>query len=164
MESISNIEIIKFLASQNPQEANLAAHNVLNQGISILPMLLKYQGDRRIFMGTALINPRASILLPMSIEGFPIPESQMERATTMEVAALYLISAVYYDKLPFAHAPLLIDETVKRGEREAKNTKEFLELGYKSAKQWIQECQIKGLDAMRQAGRTPLADAHLSWY
>ena len=164
LEPISDLHIISSLTSKNIQEANQAAHAALQRGISLLPQLLAYQGDRRIYAGTALLNPRSSILLPIEVAGFPIPESEMERATTLEVAALYLISAIYYNKLPFANAPLLVDKTANRGEREARNRKEYLEWGYKSARQWFQECQKRGLEALRQERLDPLAYAKLSWY
>ena len=100
----------------------------------------------------------------MAVEGFPIPDSEMDRATTLEVAALFIISAIYFGKLDFATAPLLTDRTEARGDREARNKKEYLQRGYAAARKWTEDYQKKGIDAMRNAKKDPLSDARLSWY
>jgi hypothetical protein len=164
MESLSEKELVKGLEAQDAPTANSAVREILKRGVVTLPYLLDYENDRRLFSGTALINPNASIMLPMAAPGFPVPESAMDRATTLEVAALYMISAIYFGKVPFANAPLLTDLSVPVGQREARNSKANLRRGFESARKWSRECKERGIEKMREEMRDPLQSGKVGWY
>jgi hypothetical protein len=79
-------------------------------------------------------------------------------ATPVEVAALYYISYLFYDKWDHADAPFLIDKNSKR------NTDEAVCESYKAYKKWFKKVKEIGLDEARKQKLDPLADSGIRWY
>jgi len=79
------------------------------------------------------------------------------------VASLYLISAIYHDKLIFAFNPLLTDLNLPANEGIAANKEEYLSRGFQSARKWVKKCQEVGLETLRQQDEDPLKSANLAW-
>jgi hypothetical protein len=164
MSERSDKEVIRQLASRTPIEADASVDEILRRGDAILELLLSCRGDEQSFAGSSLLNPDASILTPVEIEGYPLPESQRVRMVTVEVAALYLCSAIYRGNRHFAQAPLLVDLNEPEGARTAANTRDRLDRGFKAAESWVAECRKSGLAAMRSRNREPLFGTSLRWY
>ncbi|MEA3641719.1 MAG: hypothetical protein VBE63_17530 [Lamprobacter sp.] len=164
MSNLTDEEVVHRLGSTSPETADAAAKEVLNRGERLFELLLRLRDNRRPFAGRALLNPDASILMPTPIEGFPLPDSEQERLVTVEVAALYLISAAFYRDIHFAQAPLLVDLEEPREKRRAANTAERLDRALRTTEFWVTECRQVGIDTLRSKGRAPLDDGHLKWF
>ena len=129
----------------------------------MLPLLMTLEGNKQPFEGTALYNPRSSTAYPRPGFG-TLTQDEEEQVTTLEVAGLYLISAIYNKDLYFADAVLLTDLTVPRADRKARNSPDLLARAWKSVKSWMIACQQNGVEAMRAQNSDPLAAARVAWY
>jgi hypothetical protein len=163
MDKRNDSEVIEALKSRDASTADRAAQEVFVRGDRMFPLLMTLEGDKQAFSGTALYNPRASIVYPIPGHG-QLTESQTEQVTTLEVAALYLISAIYHENLHFANGLLLVDLTVQRGDRKARNSKEYLGRAWESLRDWMLEYQRRGIGFMRSKKQDPLSAAKLGWY
>jgi hypothetical protein len=77
---------------------------------------------------------------------------------TIEVVALYRISALYYQKWRHANAIVLVDKDRRQ------NTKEAVDAAYKSYEAWFEKVKKIGLEEARKQKLDPLADSDVSWY
>jgi hypothetical protein len=158
MPVLSDEQVVERLASRTPQEADAAVGEIMRDGTRLTGLLLKHRGNRQPFAGTSLFNPRASILLPIPTEGFEIPESQKYRVITVEVAALYLISAIQRGQLHFSQAPLLLDPAEPQGSRVIANTPERVARAFDAAERWFRT------DATARQSGDPIATSGFRWY
>jgi hypothetical protein len=158
MPVLPDEQVVEQLASREPEEADAAVGEIMRRGARLTGLLLKHRGNQRHFAGTSLFNPRASILLPIPTEGFEIPESQKYRVLTVEVAALYLISAIQRGLLHFSQAPLLLDPAEPQGSRVIANMLERVARAFDAAEQWF------GTDATARPSGDPIAASGLRWY
>jgi hypothetical protein len=163
MDETNDSEIIEALRSRDGSTADRAAQEVFVRGERMFPLLMKLEGDKQAFAGTALYNARASIVYPIPGHG-KLTESQTEQVTTLEVAALYLISAIYHQNLHFASGVLMVDLTVPRGDRKARNSKDYVLRAWGSLRDWMSEYRRMGIGFMRSKEHDPLASAKLGWY
>ena len=164
MAVVSDEQVIGQLASRNRAEADAAVGEIMHRGPQMIPLLLKQRGNRDFFPGTSLLNPRASILLPVPSEGMPLPESEKDRVITVEAAALYLISAILAGELNFSRAPLLLDLDEPQGKRTIANTPERLKRAFDAAEQWHRSGRAASTQKGRAAANDPLAASNLRWY
>ena len=84
--------------------------------------------------------------------------SQIFDSTTAEVAALYYISYLYYQKWDHADAVALRDEN---GEV---NSPRAVRQAYRSYKQWFKQVKKVGLARAREMRIAPLKDTKVRWY
>ncbi len=89
---------------------------------------------------------------------FGLGHSSRLPSPTVEVAALYYISALYHKKWRHANGIILVD---KDGER---NKKESIETAFKSYKAWFEKVKKIGLQKAREEKLEPLADSGVEWY
>ena len=148
----------------NRSEADAAIGEIMSRGPRMIGLLLKQRGNHQFFAGTSLLNPRASILLPIPMEGYVLPESQMHRVVTVEAAALHLISAIHCGKLHFAQAPLLLDLNEPQGKRTIANTEERMMRAFDAAEQWYRTNGAAALQTRSAAANEPIAASNLRWY
>ena len=81
---------------------------------------------------------------------------------TVDVAALYLISAIYYDNLAFANLPYLIgSEPVTDFQY---NTPERVEEAWKATEKWYKKLEKDGLPKLREDKEFPLKSTDLKFY
>lgn len=158
MPVLSDEQVVEQLANRERNEADAAVSEIMRRGARLTGLLLKHRGNRQPFAGTSLLNPRSSILLPIPTEGFAIPESQKDRVVTVEVAALYLISAIQRGQLHFSQAPLLLDPAEPQGNRVIANTPERVARAFDAAEQWFRT------DASARLPGDPIAESRLRWY
>lgn len=84
--------------------------------------------------------------------------SQLFKPATVEVAALYYISYLYYQKWDHADAVALRDESGEIDKPEA------VRQAYQSYKKWFEEVKRVGLAKARETKLRPLADTNVHWY
>jgi len=79
-------------------------------------------------------------------------------ATSVEVAALYYVSYLYYQKWNHADAPFLVNKNRKR------NSDKAVSKAYKAYKKWFEKVQEIGLEEARKQKLDPLDGSGVSWY
>jgi hypothetical protein len=79
-------------------------------------------------------------------------------ATSVEVAGLYYISYLYYQKWGHAGAPFLVN---KKGEL---NTDESVLAAYEAYNNWYRKVKEIGLEEAKKQKLDPLAGSDVSWY
>lgn len=84
--------------------------------------------------------------------------SQIFKPATVEVAALYYISYLYYQKWDHADAIALRDET------GSVNSPKAIGLAYDSYRKWFEEVRRLGIAKAREMNLDPLKDAKVRWY
>jgi hypothetical protein len=84
--------------------------------------------------------------------------SQIFQPATVEVAALYYISYLYYQKWDHADAIAL------RSENGEINSPKAIQRAYKSYRKWFEEVRKIGLAKAREMKLDPLKDAKVRWY
>ncbi|MCB2262165.1 MAG: hypothetical protein LGR52_04395 [Candidatus Thiosymbion ectosymbiont of Robbea hypermnestra] len=167
---LSDAELVYRLTSRDFKKSSPAAVEVVRRGDRLFEQLFALSSDQRYFTGRSLMDPTANMLLPVPLEGFEIPKSKRNWVITVEVAALYLISAIYHNDIHFARVPLLYPENPRsRLHGDAKsdkpgNTEERVERAHKAIDAWIQAWRKYGLDALRSQGHHPLSGSNLRWY
>ncbi len=84
--------------------------------------------------------------------------SQLFGATSKEVAALYYISYLFYQKWDHADAPFLV------GKDEKLNSNKTVCNAYKSYRKWFKKVKEIGLEEARKQKLNPLDGSDVSWY
>lgn len=80
-------------------------------------------------------------------------------ATSVEVAALYYVSYLYYQKWNHASAPFLVNQ------RESKlNSDKAVSKAYKAYKKWFEKVREIGLEEARKRKLDPLLGSGVRWY
>lgn len=155
---------VAWLASADYQQSNQATEEIFNRGETMFDLLLNQQGNQKPFMGTLLGNPQSATVTVKPLPGFPLSPSQQEKVVTVEVASLYLISAIYYQRLDFAQNPLLADLKLPPGERVAANKKEYITRAFQAVKEWVRKSKQFGMVWLRKQGEDPLKGVKLCWW
>lgn len=84
--------------------------------------------------------------------------SQLFPDATADVAALYYISYLYYQRWDHANAIAL------RGENGTLNSPESILIAYESYREWFEKVKRIGLIRAREMKLDPLKDAKVKWY
>ena len=156
---LSDAAIIRMLGSLNVEAAHQAVLEVMRRGEHMLPLLLRCRGNRRFFYGYGLGHRRSSSLVP--VPSYPNQRNDGS-IITIEVAALYLISAIYYQNLEFAQAPYLDDGT--RVEWRRYNTPRRVVRAWRSTMRWAQALEREGMESLRSRRQSPLRNSGVSFW
>jgi hypothetical protein len=164
VDQSSDERLLELLASEQREMSDKATIEILDRGEQMLSPLLMLRGNRTPFSGSLLGSKESSTATVVPLPGFELSEHAMDKVVTIEVAALYLISAIYHGKLDFAQNALLADLDLPVVERTADNRDEYVQRAWASTIAWVERCRTAGLDALRAEGDTPLEKAHLCWW
>lgn len=127
----------------------------------MVPFLLKLEGRKENFVGSGLGNPNPAEFL----EVYPIGKrATHNRIVTVEIAALYLISAIYYGNLEFAQNPFLTDLTLAAERRTINNDTVFVKRAWLSTANWYIKSESVGLERLRATKVGPLTDARIAFW
>jgi hypothetical protein len=153
MQEKNDDEIVAALRSQNRDEATEAVQEVMKRGERMIPLLLRCKGDDHPFLGDGLGHPRAAQLISS-----PSDNENLDKGcvVTIEVTALYLISALYHGRLSFAQSPYLTDVRLPVEKRRALNKPKLIERAWVSVKNWSKVVSSEGLESVRSKGSDPL--------
>jgi hypothetical protein len=163
---LSDAQVVKDLTGGSEKKASRAVHEVMARGGRVLPLLLKLKGDRRCFMGDWELGSHAGCSVRMR----PNKRNQCYEwgsASTVEVAALYLIEAVYRNDLEFAQGVTLIERDPEDGQQRLdvkKNGREVIARAWGTVEKWFAEFGREGLEALRAKERGPFAGTKLDFY
>ena len=80
-------------------------------------------------------------------------------ATSVEVAALYYVSYLFYQKWDHADAPFLVNQRNRK-----LNSDKTVSKAYKAYKKWFERVREIGLEEARKQKLDPLADSGVEWY
>src|SRR5689334_19562802 len=110
MKPFSNGQLLAGLQSPDEKRAHEAANEIFAKGSSVIPMLASLRGNKKPFAAASWLGrPTAGQMT------FPSD-------VPVEVAALYLINAIYEGDIGFAQSPYLTDLTVPADKRKAQNS------------------------------------------
>lgn len=160
-KTITDKDVVKKLASHNWKKATWAVEEVMRRGPSMIPLLLKNKGNRQYFRGWGLGNPQAAQSMFRPTGNVKFDEG---RVITVEVASLYLISALYYETLEFAQSPYLTDLSLPPGERRTLNTRGLIEKAWTATDAWATTLAAGDIEALRSKQQDPLKDSQVGFW
>jgi hypothetical protein len=157
---VSDEEIINLLASRNPDEAQAAAKNIFARGEKMIPYLINLEGHNACFLGLDALGEWDSPGLTV-----PVPSCHGSSKITVEVAALFLVSAIFYDDIKFAAPPALCDfSSEKLICTSTGNTDERVKKAWDATKTWKYFVDAQSLEFLRKRDQAPLKDSGLSFF
>ena len=143
--------LVEELGSADSQVAANAAQDLFAAGAAAIPALFRAEGKcERFYAVDEAFHPENTMQLRSSRGGGCAPDDQV----SVEVAALYLLEAIYRERMPFTCSPMLSDLTKHPDTTEI--NKPLVERAWASAKLWLLLVQCSGLEKVRAAGLNPL--------
>ncbi len=160
MKTIGDEQLITELQSPDGEKARAAASEVFARGESMIPALLALKGNKKPFAGASWLGrPTAGqLVFPAGINEEP------GTGVPIEVAALYLINAIYRNKLQFAQSPYLTDLAVAPDKRDAKNSEALIERAWHSTEGWGKLLKSEGIERLRREKRGPLDGSQVAFW
>ncbi|MDQ3908534.1 MAG: hypothetical protein M3268_09340 [Acidobacteriota bacterium] len=164
-ESVSDAQIAKELAGTNKDKASRATREVVRRGGRMIPLLMELKGNRQCFYGDMALGSHAGCsarFMPKKRDGC----YEASYSSTIEVAALFLIEAVYRNDLEFAQGATLADwEASGEVRTDIKyNEHELIARAWAAAEVWRKELDREGLDALRAKESGPFAGTRIGFY
>ncbi len=154
----SDSELINALSSV--RESSGAPDEIVHRGERMIPLLLNVKGDQRpafAALGHHLsATPTRVAIKPSDVEP--------GKTLTMEVAALYLICAIYHNTLEFAQSPYLTDRRLPVGKRDATNTPELVTRAWQSVEEWNRRLDGTTLKKLRSLKDDPLRGSSVAFW
>lgn len=157
----SDADVIESLGRTDREVVNAAICEVLKREERIIPLLLAMKGDKRPFYGQLANDTTFTVpAYPSSLdEGVNAKLAKQGKLVTVEVAAIYLISAVYHKSLNIALSPYLTDESLPDHERRAVNTDELVGRAWTALDAWAVKYRTVGLEKLRKSKDAPLGES-----
>jgi len=113
--------------------------------LEAIDCLLKLEGDKRVAKFGGAAHPRVSRIF--------------DEMSKVEVAALYYISYLFYQKWDHSNAVFLVDK-----QADKLNTEEAIKEAYRLYREWFQKVKTIGLSNARAAKLDPLTGSNIRWY
>lgn len=166
IQSISDSELMEKLASNREEVANEAISEIMRRGEKIIPTLLAVKGDKRFFYGVLVKNPSFSMETRWPSDNAVVNARWLKegKLVTMEVAAVYLIVAIYYDSLSISQSPYLTNDSLPPARRRAANTEDVVSKAWEAIDVWSEKFKTLGLEKLRANKDAPLAEATVSFW
>ena len=155
----STDEPVNQLASRDAESARAATEATFRAGTAALPTLLALRGNQTAFTGGALGNPMSA---QMTLE--ERPGVARDQIVTVEVAALYLINAIYHRRLDFAQSAYLTDINVPPNERTAANTPARVARAWESVARWYDLVRTASIDELRRKNIDPFMGSGIRFW
>ncbi|MDQ3800416.1 MAG: hypothetical protein M3384_13290 [Acidobacteriota bacterium] len=150
-QNLSDENLVLKLSSKDHREATQAAIEIFKRDEKLLPSLLKLKGNKSSYNGYCLGDPEGADFFLTSIDD---QNSNDGSRVTVEVAALYLISAIYYENIAFANVPYLTGNG--RIVDFQYNTAKRVNKAWKATERWYKKMDQQGLQKLRQIKQFPL--------
>ena len=148
------------IASASPEEASLSSRAMFLEGESAISKLRSYRGNTTPYCGNNLGDGNGGGL----IYGYSKQNVKSGRAITVEVAALYLISSIYAERMDFASSPYLCDMNLSNLERRALNTTELIDRAWESVEAWDKDRLKYGIGDLKKRKIGPLSFGHVAFW
>jgi len=161
-------KLVDYFFHENGIEGSKA---ILERGEKIIPYLMKLKGRRDFWFPLGLGNPDAAKLWKFPVrqkgdkqdEGKSVYDADGD-VITQEIAALYLICAIYHGNLRFAETPLLTDLSLPPEERRDRNTKELVDRAWAAVEIWSESLKKDGLASLRANHYDPLKGSKVAFW
>lgn len=154
----SDSELINALSSI--RESTGAPDEIIHRGVRMIPLLLNVKGDQRpafAALGHHLsATPTRVAINPSDV----VPGETL----TMEVAALYLICAIYHNTVEFAQSPYLTDLRLPVGKRDALNSPELVARAWQSVEEWNRRLDRTTIKKLRSSKDDPLHGSGVAFW
>lgn len=154
-------EVVLALGSPDIKEAHEAVLEVVRRGEPMIPHLLKLKGRGQAFRGYGLGHANASQLISL-----PSGDDKRDKGhvVTLEVAALYLICAIYHANLSFAQSPYLTDLSLQPIKRRTFNSTRLISKAWRSTTAWGAQLRKVGLESLRATKQDPLSGSGVAFW
>lgn len=163
LDQVSGSQLIRQLQSESEQEAEQACRELFNCGEQVIPLLMDLKGNTKLFRGLACLGRRnSSDTVFIAPDGTTKPEES--GPITIEITAIYLITAIYYKNFEFCSVPYLMDRREPASERMWCNSKERITRAWKAIDQWEGIRMVKGLSFMKQQQHYPLKNSNIAFW
>jgi hypothetical protein len=159
MQNQSDNDIIAALASKDEEKAHYAVVGVMKRGERMIPLLVQCKGNKQFFYGYGLGDKSSAFTTPAPTGTKKLDDGSV---ITIEVAALYLISAIYYETLEFAQAPYLTDGTPVQWQKF--NTSERVSKAWDSVEAWMKAFKSGGIESLRSRQQSPLTGSKVHFW
>jgi len=154
----SDSELINSLSSV--QESTGAPDEIVHRGARMIPLLLKVKGDQRPAYAGLGHHLSATPTIVARNPSDVVPGKTL----TMEVAALYLISAIYHNTLEFAQSPYLSDHRLPVRERRALNSPDLVARAWQSVEEWSRRLDGTTIKELRSRKDDPLRGSSVAFW
>jgi len=125
----------------------------------MIPLLLSCRGNSNFFYGYGLGHRSSGFLIPLPANDKEVNDG---RFVTVEVAALYLISAIYHKTLEFAEAPYLTEGSPVQWQKF--NTPERVNRAWDSMETWMRTFRREGIESLRSRYQSPLSGSKVRFW
>jgi hypothetical protein len=141
--------------------ARSAIDGLVSQGQAAIPGLIRLRGNRQPFAAAGWLGPAESSQMIIASPSGGMSEGA---GVSVEVAALYVICAIYDGSRQSVHTPYLTDLTLASERRRSANTRRLVSRSWKSVTLWYAEVSRLGLAEVQRRGDGPLKTAQVSFW
>lgn len=152
------------LASDDEKEATKAALEIFKRGKTMIPHLMNLKGVKSIYEGYCLNDYKGGVGVSKPSDETSPKDADVDNGwyVTVEVASLYLISAIYYKNISFAQVPHLTGNKYVKGRRY--NIPKRVRKAWKATEKWFKKFEKKGIEKLRQSNEFPLKTTEIHFY
>ena len=165
-DTMTDSQVIGELAASTYKLADAAVDEILKRGVRMIPLLMKKKGDERFFRGFLARSPGTSTSVT-NPSGDPKKNKRLLKEgkfVTVEVAAIYLISAIHYGSLNIAQSPYLTDNSLPDVDRRQANTRKLIQKAWKATTEWYQRLIASDITTLRAAGDDPFSSGDVTFW
>ena len=157
--ALTDAELVTAFQSNDAEKSYAAVREILRRSDTMIPLLLQCKGNKKPFYGYGLGDRNSAFLSPL-----PTGNAKRDkgRIITVEVAALYMISAIFYYDLEFAQAPYLADDTPIKEHRF--NTAERVSAAWQTVDAWYERVKTNGIATLRSHKDSPLRSGKVRFW
>lgn len=150
---MSDEELVKTLASDKRTSFE-AAKEIMRRGDKMMPLLVANKGNKQPYAEGSLGNPNSG-----DITFLPGDDKDWEedRIITVEVASLYLISALYFQNFEFGRSAYIKDD--EEVEFNKYNTDERVDKAWRYTENWLERMKLEGVSSLREKKISPLDES-----
>jgi hypothetical protein len=145
--------LARQLGSTDASAASTASQMLLRCGSKGIENLATLKGDTRFYYGRPLGHHDSAFLTVAPESAASIGS---EKVISVEVAALYLINAIYFGDREFAQSAYLSDNSLPPAERTAVNSQQRIDAAWSSVDRWLSKYRGTRLCSIRRRGVDPL--------
>ena len=164
LSKVPDNELALKLASNDGKEATKAALEIFKRGETMIPYLMKLKGVKSIYQGSCLNDYIGGVGISRPTNETSPKDANVDNGwyVTVEVASLYLISAIYYKNISFAQAPHLTGN--KYVKRRRYNTPKRINKAWKATEKWFKKFEKEGIVKLREVKEFPLKTTEIHFY
>lgn len=165
-ENLTDPELIEKLASKKERVTGAAVAEILKRGEKLIPLLLKRRNDARFFYGWLAPNPNFTMNVVFPARSAAVNRQYLKegRLVTIEVAAIYLIEAIFFESLHIANSPYLHDSSAAVSEKNVANTAENITQAWTAVEKWTEKLKTSTIRELRSTNDSPLSESNVNFY